>query len=246
MLKMLRETIEELIFPSPTNCYFCCRNLVRIDYYGLCLFCIKEVLEKRDLWGYCDICSHFGVRAYQCLNCKSWDSYLDFCQGVGPYGDVYQELVNSFKFKNNMHLAKLMGYLMYLVIINDKRYADADFLLPVPMYWSKQIKRGYNQAEVLAKVISENLKIPCETTTLKKDISTLSQATLNRNDRLLNIYGSMIIRNKGIIKGKHIILVDDIITTGSTLNACAKLLKEGGAGKVSAITWAAGATAGSL
>ena len=108
-----------------------------------------------------------------------------------------------------------------------------DIIIPVPMYKTKKDTRGYNQAEVLAKELGG---VPMKNDVLIKIIDTKKQSTLNKEERSQNLIGAYKIQNSEIIQNKNIILIDDIFTTGSTVNECSKILKQAGAYEICVLT----------
>ena len=119
---------------------------------------------------------------------------------------------------------------MASLIHSDHYMKKADMIVPVPLFWWKYLKRGYNQAALLADAIcSENSLMIKDL--LKRTRNTKSQTKLTDDARRKNIVNAFKIKNNGI-KGQRIILIDDVMTTGVTLNECAKVLKQAGAAEV--------------
>lgn len=135
-----------------------------------------------------------------------------------------QKSIAYFKFQNRREYAK--GYAEEMVKYFGERILNwkVDCMIPVPIHKKKQINRGFNQAEVLAKELSFLLSIPVDTTLIKRSKKTLPQKELNEEERRKNLINAFQIGKKGV-KYKKIILVDDIYTTGSTIDACSEVLK---------------------
>lgn len=109
--------------------------------------------------------------------------------------------------------------------------------MPVPMYAKKKAIRGYNQAELLAKCLANEIGIiQYKNEILLKILDTKKQSTLNKKERSQNLIGAYKTQNAEILQNKNIILVDDIFTTGSTANECSKMLKQAGANKIGVLT----------
>ena len=100
------------------------------------------------------------------------------------------------------------------------RFKDIDFIVPIPMFKEKEIKRGYNQAEVIAMGVSESMQIPLLPHHVKRILPTSTQTKKNRSDRWSNVKDSFSIGNQNELYNKSILLIDDVITTGATLEAC--------------------------
>jgi ComF family protein len=112
-----------------------------------------------------------------------------------------------------------------------------DFIVPVPLHWHRQWRRGYNQAELLAREVSRHRRIPI-LNALRRRKATANQAGLTSAARRLNIAGAFQSRDGIDLRGKRVLLIDDVFTTGATASACALALKKAGAGTVSLLTLA--------
>ncbi|MBC7946956.1 MAG: ComF family protein [Chitinophagaceae bacterium] len=138
---------------------------------------------------------------------------------------LIQHLMHEFKYRGNKELGRQLGRMMGNHIQSSGRF-DVDALLPLPLFLSRQKKRGFNQAEILCQGIAEILKIPIMTSAIARTHSTDSQTNKGRIERWKNMEGNFIILDNELISGKHLLLVDDVITTGATLEACgAEMLK---------------------
>ncbi len=115
-----------------------------------------------------------------------------------------------------------------------------DFIAPVPLHPLKEREREFNQAEILARNLSEAAKIPLNTKLLRRVSSTMTQTRLTKQQRAQNMRGAFAVRNGVKLSGKKIVLVDDVFTTGATTSACARALKSSGAGEVCVWTVARG------
>ena len=132
---------------------------------------------------------------------------------------------------------KLLGQLMIESII-ESDLENVDIVVPVPLYLDREKNRGYNQAELLAKYISKKLNLRLDTKNLKRIRHTKEQNQLNRSQRKNNITGVFNLKEKNIFMQKKILLIDDIYTTGATIDECSKILLENGAGEIFAATLA--------
>lgn len=147
-----------------------------------------------------------------------------------------QKLLHALKYKANEKIGNDIGVYYGKLIKKEVEEYKLDYLLPVPIHPKKLKIRGYNQAEVFSKGLSESLEIKTLTDVLLKTRETVSQTKENKQERFENIKGSFKIIEAGILKGKNIAIVDDVLTTGATLEEIAQILKNVGVSKVVIIT----------
>ncbi len=116
--------------------------------------------------------------------------------------------------------------------------AEAKVVIPVPLFKTREIKRGYNQSELLARAFCAHTKLALDVTSLVRVRDTGSQTKLGRAQRVENMSGAFLVKNPAAVKGKIVLLIDDVATTGSTLESCAQALRQAGAKRVLAYTFA--------
>jgi competence protein ComFC len=148
----------------------------------------------------------------------------------------FQSIVHSIKYKENFRLAVFLGNLVGQKLNDITKSWSPDFLIPIPLHHLKKAERGYNQSFYLAKGISSVYEIPVKNNIIKRKRFTPSQTQLNLKQRKENVEGAFSVHKKNTLHEKNIILIDDVITTGSTISECGKILKEAGAKNVYAIT----------
>ncbi len=140
----------------------------------------------------------------------------------------------KFKFGDSPYIAE---YFIEILVKNDKiikLLKEFDLIIPVPMFIKKKLSRGYNQTELLAKNLSKNIEIPYDISILKRVSEGKTQSTLHRLERLNNI--ERVFEVEQNINGKKVILLDDIFTTGATVEVCSKILKKSGAKEICVLT----------
>lgn len=140
--------------------------------------------------------------------------------------NAHQRPVMQFKYMKNAKLARTMGQLAATVIAEYGIEKEIDGLVPVPLSWRRHLERGYNQAEWLAQGIAETFRLPVHTKLLKRTEHRRQQTRLNREERKENAEGLYRATIPEQMKGRHFLIVDDVCTTGATLSACAKAIKE--------------------
>ncbi|MCK5775195.1 MAG: ComF family protein [Bacteroidales bacterium] len=139
-------------------------------------------------------------------------------------GNKVQNLIHLFKYKNRPDIGIYIGQRYGGDLIESEKLADLDLIIPVPLHESKQRIRGYNQAEKFAVGLSLSMKIPVDSTSFIRNTATETQTKKSKIERWENVKNKFSVTNEDKIQGKHILLVDDVITTGATLEACAQIL----------------------
>ncbi|MCC9135681.1 ComF family protein [Pontibacter silvestris] len=220
-----------LLFPQV--CYACDGALVRGEKF-ICTDCNIKL-------PYTDYHVH-GATALNPLQQRFWGkvpvrfafSYLHF----RSKGRV-QRLLFKLKYKGAQELGEFLGQ-HYGALLFDHQYASQfDLILPVPLHKLKLRKRGFNQSDSFAKGLAEAMQIPWRGNVLERTVNTSTQTRKNRLDRWQNVEQVFQVRQPDQVKGKRVLLVDDVLTTGATLEACAVALLKAGAAEISVATIAA-------
>jgi ComF family protein len=222
----------------PAVCVNCKQSICEIDI-ALCKDCWDELLFC-TAGDYCQRCgrdaSRYALVDGDCPDCQGKQIHFDQIARSGVYGDALQQMILSFK-KGRMELDSTLGFLADSALQGSGFINGIEFFVPVPLHWSRRLVRGYNQALVLAKKLKHpTAKISTELVRIRR---TKAQPTMaSPAARARNVAGAFAVRRGHNFAGRKICLVDDIKTTGATLNECAKTLKEAGASKVFALVLA--------
>lgn len=144
-----------------------------------------------------------------------------------------QHLIHRLKYQSQTGLGQLMGTLLGEKLLQSPAYCNADMIIPVPLHPAKERKRGYNQSKCIADGAAKELGIPVSDKLLIRRKATATQTKKNRYTRFENMRSVFAVPDPAGLDGKHVILVDDVITTGATLEACGQLLLDSGAAKLS-------------
>jgi ComF family protein len=169
-----------------------------------------------------------------CDACRSGLRGFDRAASFGFYEGPLRGLIHLFKYSGMKPLARPLAAFLERAIPVDQAF---DAVVAVPLHWRKRWDRGFNQAELLAKRVARRRGVPL-LNALKRKRATEVQATLASAGRRRNVAGAFSIRSKADVKGKRILLIDDVMTTGATAGACASVLKRAGAKSVSLVTLA--------
>jgi len=170
---------------------------------------------------------------------------LERIWSVAVYDGVLRELIHQFKYKEKKYLANPLGKLLVDFVEEYLEEERFDYIIPIPLEKARQKKRGYNQAELLARVLGEAVNKPILTNLVKRRKKTKPQFGLKKEERFENLSGAFEIsesvkKDVATIAGKTVLLLDDLATTGATLDECARALKRAGVSEVYALVLAHG------
>ena len=140
-------------------------------------------------------------------------------------GGRTQNLIHQLKYKDQPEIGLLLGRSIGSRLMQSDSYAGIDVLLPVPLHPRRERKRGYNQSDYIARGISEVMNIPVNKKILFRNTATVTQTKKDRYQRFENLQHAFIVKQPTAIFNKHVLLVDDVITTGATLEACAQAIQ---------------------
>lgn len=158
-------------------------------------------------------------------------AYLKFTEG-----GVVQNILHNFKYKKHLEIGTQLGEVVGDKILTSDLLKSLDIIIPVPLHENKKYQRGFNQSEVFGNGISKKIKKPIYDDILIRSKYTETQTRKSKSERRENVGDAFIVKDNTKILGKHILLVDDVITTGSTILACANILRESGASKISIVS----------
>jgi ComF family protein len=153
-------------------------------------------------------------------------------------GSLVQHLLHQLKYKSNKEVGYFLGRMMGNALNATDRFRDIDMVIPLPLFASRQKKRGYNQSEVLCSGIASILSLPLINDAVIRLTATETQTRKNRIERWINMEGKFELVKPAAITGKHVLLVDDVITTGATLEACGQEILKAAGVKLSIATLA--------
>jgi ComF family protein len=219
----------------PPRCLLCGKVIHHDD--SLCSECFKNITFITH--PYCQYCGSplpediFNEAC--CVHCLKKKPPFRMCRSAVIYDDYSKHLVLDFKFADHTENKNLLARWL-LLAGEDIFHNGVDVIIPVPLHFRRLFKRKYNQSAMLAAELSMLSHIPAEFTALKKIRHTTPQVHCNGKQRLKNIKDAFEVTALDKVKGKRILLIDDVYTTGATLRECARVLKKAGAKSVDAIT----------
>ncbi len=232
-----KKIIDSLLaFLFPPYCLLCDSLLGGAERI-VCNHCWArlEIISDR----FCQVCgSPWGSRRMICDACLKGDYHFSFNRSLGPFNPEYQTLIHHLKYERMTNLAPRLGEKLLFLLRAEPRFVPAQGLVPVPLHPTKLRERGYNQSLLLAQAVSQGSGIPLIDDALIKVRRTKSQTKLSLEERVENVKGAFEVKSRERVKGKRLIIIDDVLTTGSTLNSCAEALREAGAQEVYGLTLA--------
>ncbi len=231
--KLRREGLN-LLFPPV--CPLC--HEAAPEAHALCAACFSNLHFISH--PACDCCGQpfpyaMGEGAL-CASCLDEQPLYDKAWSVFAYDDQSRHLVTRLKFNDRTDLVPLLGRLLhgYGTAVTKGR----EIVMPVPLHRKRLLQRRYNQSLYLAREVSKRCAIPLMIDGLRRQRHTAPQTGLSRKERLVNVARAFGVapRYADTIKGRHVLLVDDVFTTGATINACARALKKAGAASIHVLT----------
>jgi ComF family protein len=224
-----------LIFPD--DCHVCGEALREFSRVPVCSRCLSDPKPFAAEF-FCISCKTPFVNrapldeASQCSLCRLGTKGFDAAYTYGSYEGTLRQLVHLYKYGKMEPLAAKFGEMLSLAL---PRELAIDVVVPMPLHWLKHWQRGFNQSELLAREIARRWHAPVRMVARRKK-NTTAQAGLTNAKRRANVEGAFEVR--GRLDGKHVLLVDDVMTTGATASACARALKRAGAVRVTLLTLA--------
>jgi ComF family protein len=236
----------DLVFPP--LCSVCRAGLGAGRRDPLCGVCWERMERLTPPW--CRVCglafgrfvgplasaASAGYLGHRCDQCRRRPPAFSYARSAARYGGVLREALHAFKFLGRRALAAPLGDLLVEMGRQCLPVADPDLLIPVPLHPRRERERGFNQSLLLARRLGGAWRLPVRSDILVRAVATGPQTDLSAEERRANVRGAFVLRRPELVAGRHVILVDDILTTGSTAGACAACLREGGAGTVGVVS----------
>jgi ComF family protein len=230
------DALLSAVFPS--HCALCRAFVEKSRDRGICPACWARI--PRVPRPFC-LCCGLPLPAHEdlrCGLCRTHPPLFATARAYGLYQQELRELIHLFKFGGRQDLANPLG--LRMASAYDPLPADSlpPVVIPVPLHPKRLRRRGFNQAELLAGTAARILDLPVYSHGLKRKKDTLPQSGLSDRQRLENVQAAFEVKTFFPISGRRVLLVDDVLTTGATLNACSKVLLAAGAARVDVLTLA--------
>ena len=212
---MLLHALIDVVFPA--TCAGCGRVLVRGERQ-VCMHCMAG-LGTTDSAAMADNATERHLMGYVPIEAAM--SLYNYTK-EGPV----RRLVHAMKFHGNARLCVMMGRQLGLELLHSGRFDDVDVLVPVPLHWIRRLHRGYNQSLLLCRGIAEVFPRPVVKNVVVRHRYTRQQSRQIGPKRRANVEGAFSLKHSERLKGKHVLLVDDVLTTGATIGSCASVLAQ--------------------
>lgn len=234
------DTFLNFIFPRNIYCILCGKPVERDEKYSICGDCKTNLqfiegktcekcgkpIGEFDINGKCHECinsSHFFTKAISCIE----------------YDDISKKIIYGLKYSKKRYISYHIAEIMY-DRLKEEKMDCFDIIIPVPLHPIKKRDRSFNQANIIGKYLSYMTDISIDNKTLIRSKDTITQNMLTREQRRKNLEHAFNVVKRNDIINKSILIIDDIYTTGATINQCSKVLIENGARAVYAVTFATG------
>jgi len=213
------KSLLDLFFPP--QCFSCNK---RIDKeLVLCEKCADELSYIKE--NSCIFCNRETKEGLICEECKQ-EYPFDEVVSAYTFNLPLQRMIHHFKYNEFKRIGTFLGNSLADRISKYPFYSSIDYILPVPLHKTKKRFRGFNQSEIIARALSVKLNIPILKNVVKRKKFTQTQTKLKKHEREKNVANAFQVKKFGTIKNKSLLLVDDVLTTGSTMKSIALLLKE--------------------
>ena len=238
-LRELKDDILDLVYPQ--NCTICQKHLGG-EEKDVCENCWKTLASLSA--PFCPYCKSFlednhTLAEHLCpYLSKPEDRKILAVRSLGTFDDHYKKLIHRFKYDRKIPLGKRLAQGLGKVVAQDEDFESCDLIIPVPLHRARHRERGFNQSEILAEGVSQAINLPLVKETLKRKKNTKDQTYLNAQQRAENVSDAFVVTRPEKINERDVILVEDVITTGATLNECARMLEMAGAKRILAVTLA--------
>lgn len=221
----------------PPLCHLCHSHIPNAGPLHICPACRDRLpLVESPLCPACGIPFAGAGSDHRCGACLSHPPHFDAARAHFLYEGPLRELIHSFKYSRLTHLRRPLALLILEGMSDFLAAQELNVIVPVPLHRSRLRQRGFNQAVLLGKLLSRHLSLPMLPNTLRRMRPTEPQIELSATERRMNVKGAFAVGVPEHIAGKRVLLLDDVMTTGSTMDECAKELKAAGAAAVIAVT----------
>jgi ComF family protein len=229
--RFVARLVRHAIHLAGRRCQLCAAILAEPHQDLFCASCASLLAPRQG--GFCPRCgicfADPSAPVYPCLSCRTAPPPWNRVAFHSPYAGVLKDLVHRYKFVGDHGVTRVLGELLHAAW-RVHGLDTPDLVVPVPMRSGRLMRRGFNQSAELARMLARRIGAPVVVDALRKTRDTVAQSSLDRADRLRNVSGAF--QASPRVAGRRVVLVDDVMTTGSTVTACARACLEAGAAGV--------------
>lgn len=221
------DSVFEVFYPEPPPCLLCLGEVPVAFHVAVCERCLSRL--PRVSGAVCRRCGRpIGTKGALCSQCARHPTAVDYARSFGVYQGFLKECIHALKYRGEARIAEGLGELMAWAAWWDGGFHNTDRVVPVPLYPARERERGYNQAELLARVVAEALGKQV-TQPVVRVRGTAPQSGLSPAERRRNVERAFEVPIPAQVQGLRLLVVDDVYTTGATLSAVSAALKRAGA-----------------
>lgn len=231
----LKDSLLDFVFPP--HCLLCnsfiSKDETQDDDYPRNLVC-RSCWDSLNILPhpFCPLCRSFlDQNMRRCPKCPQ-SLPLSLNRSLGVFDPYYQTLIHHFKYNRKFSIGKNLGRKLGDILKKEEFSKGFDYIIPVPLHFSRKRERGYNQSRILAEEISKTVSVPLKERVLVRKKKTKDQTHLSVEERERNVKDAFAVTTNSSLQGRRVILVDDVMTTGATLKECARVLRQAGAREV--------------
>ena len=225
----------DLLFPP--LCHVCKVFIPKAGELLICAGCLEKITFLAT--PLCTVCGiPFGTENgldHVCGVCLKHPPF-HICRSATLFAGPVQELIHRFKYGHRVQLSQPLGILTARALATFGGAAAPELIVPVPLHRKRLRERGYNQSQLIGAVLAQRWGAPLELGNLRRIRWTEPQTSMDASQRRENVSGAFAVREPRRVEGKRVLLVDDVLTTGSTIRACAEALREAGAEAICVVT----------
>jgi len=239
ILKSALDSLASVLFPGPCRICACAlTNASRIPVCERCLAGFERIVEPMCAGCGRPFDSNVALEAIepQCRLCRANFYAFDRARSFATYDDTLSEAIVLLKYEEVGRLGGWFAARLAEIVEQSPGDWRADVVVPVPLHRERQRERGYNQAELIARPLAKRLKLKLDAAILVRTKPRPAQLVLSRSEHWKSVRGAYAIRPGAQVDNLRVLLVDDVLTTGATLDACARALKKAGAAAVLGLT----------
>jgi ComF family protein len=235
----IADSLLNLLFPE--SCLVCSTPVSRLQDCGVCGQCWQKALRLRVTGSFCPLCG-LPYRSFEpepghlCGVCSLKLPPYSGARAFGCYSAELSRIIRAFKFDGRRHLVKLLAPLLASTFLESWHPEDVDLVVPIPLHPKRRRMRGYNQAALLANALGRILGLPCSERALQRVLATPPQVGLSDADRARNVKHAFRCTLPDAVRGRRVLLIDDVMTTGATLASASESLITAGAVRIWGLT----------